>query len=97
MARPVIDDDCQAVRKHDLAGNGRNGSGAAVSATSTDRLVFRRQQPYRCTAANWRLGPQAVSCLDLLGRAAVQSPIDKTLRNLLSTIVWSLTIIIGGR
>jgi hypothetical protein len=32
---------------------------AAVSAASTDRPVFHSQQPYRCTAANWRLGPKA--------------------------------------
>jgi len=33
---------------------------AAVWAASTERLVFHRQRPYRCTAANWRLGPTAV-------------------------------------
>jgi hypothetical protein len=35
------------------------GSGATVSATSTERPVLHRQRPYRCTAANWRLGPSA--------------------------------------
>jgi len=28
-----------------------------VLAASADRPVFHRQRPYRCTAANWRLGP----------------------------------------
>jgi hypothetical protein len=32
--------------------------GQAVSAQSNDRPVFHRQRPYRCTTANWRLGPQ---------------------------------------
>jgi hypothetical protein len=41
----------------------RGWSGAAVSATSTDRPVFRRQRPYRCTAANWRLGQSTLMSL----------------------------------
>jgi hypothetical protein len=31
-----------------------------VSAASTDRPVFHGLRPYGCTAANWRLGPEAV-------------------------------------
>jgi hypothetical protein len=30
----------------------------AVQAASTDRPVFHRKQPDRCTAANWRIGPR---------------------------------------
>jgi hypothetical protein len=41
--------------------NRRFGSAAAVSVTSTDRPVFHRQRPYRCTAANWRLGQKPSS------------------------------------
>src|ERR1700686_1363609 len=44
--------------QHLTAANSRCGS-AAVSVTSTDRPVFHRQRPYRCTAANWHLGPEA--------------------------------------
>jgi hypothetical protein len=44
--------------------NVRSGSGAAVPAASTDRLVFHRQRSYRCTAANSRLGPRAARLWD---------------------------------
>jgi len=39
-----------------------HGAFAAVPIVSPDGPVFHRQRPYRCTAANWRSGPQTSAC-----------------------------------